>query len=57
MEKQKSLIEGYARKKGDPSQMHSFVISTVNQLINDKTKQFWETIMGQLKQVTTKMEK
>lgn len=36
--------------------MHSYVVSTINQLINDKTKQVWETVMSQLRQVIKKIQ-
>ncbi len=37
------------------SQVHSYIVATVNQLINDKTKQIWETLMAQMKQISNKL--
>jgi hypothetical protein len=34
--------------------MQSYIVGTINQLINDKTKQAWETISTQLKQIAAK---
>jgi hypothetical protein len=34
--------------------MQSYIVGTINQLINDKTKQAWETISAQLKQIAAK---
>lgn len=32
------------------------MISAINQIINDKTKQYWETISSQIKQIGEKVQ-
>jgi len=36
-----ALLESQYRKSRDANHWQSFVVGTINQLINDKTKQMW----------------
>lgn len=36
--------------------MHSYMIANINQLINDKMKQNWESILSKFKQISQKVE-
>lgn len=51
-----ALLESHNRKNRDTNQWQSFVVGTINQLINDKTKQMWEAINGQIKGLGKKIE-
>ena len=48
------MIDSYAKKQRDMSHIQSYIVGTINQLINDKTKQAWETIGSQLRQIASK---
>jgi predicted phage tail protein len=53
---QSSLIDNLLRKNKETTNWQSYVVATVNQLINDKSKQYWDTIGQQLKNITLKVQ-
>jgi hypothetical protein len=48
---QSALLEGLLRRQKEAPQTQAFVTNTINQLLNDRLKQHWETIAARLQQL------
>lgn len=53
---QRNMIEALLRKGKEGHHTHASIVATINQIINDKTKQHWETIGAQIKQISSKVQ-
>jgi hypothetical protein len=48
---QSSLLEACLKRQKEAPHVQSFIVSTVNQLINDKMKQHWEVLAGRMREI------
>ena len=50
-----AMLDSQNRKNRDMNHWQSFVVGTINQLINDKSKEGWDAVNAQIKGLSKKM--
>lgn len=48
---QGALLEGFLKRQKEGPQMQTFVVGTINQLINDRMKQHWDSLSARIQEI------